>query len=70
MEGHFHWLKCKEEFNDEKCWCMTNVEAVDLASTVLALRQIGNVLPTMRLQRFPADLSACGRGSAGGWKRL
>jgi hypothetical protein len=26
-------------FKDEMCWCMTSVEAVDLASTVPALRR-------------------------------
>jgi hypothetical protein len=38
-------LKCKEDLKDEMCRCMTSVEAVDLASTVLALRRIGHAQP-------------------------
>jgi hypothetical protein len=40
--GLHKWLKCKEDFKDEMYRCMTSVEAVDLASTVLALRRIGD----------------------------
>ena len=41
------WLKCKEDLKDEMCRCMTSVEAVDLASTVLALRRIGHDQPLL-----------------------
>jgi hypothetical protein len=46
-------VEIKEEFREEVWrWVlrwMTNVEAVDLASTVPAFRRIGNFLPIMRL---------------------